>query len=82
MSENRKARSLIRSTLNELVSTALVENHQVTILGDLNAAPPGGRWGYPQWSTTGKEDLVMNEWVQTSGLTEVLQHGKPTQRGG
>ena len=37
-SENRKARSLLRSTLNELVSAALVENHRVAILGDFNAA--------------------------------------------
>ncbi len=77
-SEKRKALSLMCSTLNELVSSALVENHQVAILGDFNAAPPGCRWGYSQWSATRKEDLVMNEWVQTSGLTEVLQHGKPT----
>jgi hypothetical protein len=62
-SENRKASSLLRSTLNELVSAALVENHRVAILGDFIAAPPGGRWGYSKWSATGKEDLVMNEWV-------------------
>jgi hypothetical protein len=77
-SENRKAQSLLCSTLNELVSTAIAEIHQVAILGDFNAASPGGRWGYSQWGATGKEDLVMNEWVQTNGLTEVLQHGKPT----
>jgi hypothetical protein len=47
-SANRKARSLICSTLNAVVSAALVENHQVVILGDLNAAPPEGRWGYSQ----------------------------------
>jgi hypothetical protein len=69
---------MLRSTLNELVSAALVENHRVAILGDFNAAPPGGRWGYSKWRAIGKEDLVMNEWVQASGLTEVLQHGKPT----
>ena len=46
-SKDRNARSLLRSTLNELVSAALVENHRVVVLGDFNAAPPGGRWGYP-----------------------------------
>ena len=25
-----------------------------------------------------KDDLAMNEWVQASGLTEILQQGKPT----
>ncbi len=68
---------MLHSALNELVSTALVENHQVAILGDFKTATPRGRWGYSQWSATGKEDLVMNEWVKTSGLTKVLQHSKP-----
>jgi hypothetical protein len=76
---HRKALSLMRSTLYELVSAARAENHQVAILGDFNAAPLEGRWGYSRWRATMKEDLIMNEWVQTSGLTEVLQHGKPTQ---
>jgi hypothetical protein len=69
----------MRSTLYELVSAARAENHQVAILGDFNAAPLEGRWGYSRWRATMKEDLIMNEWMQTSGLTEVLQHGKPTQ---
>ncbi len=81
-SENQNATSLLRSTLNELVSAALVENHRVAVLGDFNAAPPGGRWGYSKWSSTGKEDLVMNEWVQASGLTEVLHMANRPQRGG
>ncbi len=42
-STNRKARSLMRRTLHELVSAARVENHQVAALGDFNAAPPEGR---------------------------------------
>jgi hypothetical protein len=67
----------MRSTLHELVSAARVENHQVAILGDFNAAPLEGRCGYSRRSATVQEDLIMNEWVQTSGLTEVLQHGKP-----
>ncbi len=77
-STNRKARSLMRSTLHALVSAAQAENHQVAILGDFNAAPIEGRWVYFRWSASVKEDLIMNEWAQTSGLTEVLQHGKST----
>jgi hypothetical protein len=68
----------MRSTLHELVSAARVENHQVAILGDFNTAPPEGRQGYSRWSTMVQEDLIMNERVQTSCLTEVLQHGKLT----
>jgi hypothetical protein len=30
------------------------------------------------WSTTVKEDLIMNDWVQTSNLPEVLQQGNST----
>jgi hypothetical protein len=48
------------------------------MLGDFNAAPPGGRWGYSRWSATVKEDLIMNEWIQTNNLTEVFHQGEPT----
>ena len=77
-SANRKARSLVQHTLQDIVTTAQNENHRVVILGDFNAAPPGGRWGYSRWSATVKEDRIMNEWIQTTNLTEVFYQGKPT----
>ena len=77
-SANRRARSLVQQTLQDIVTTAQNENHRVVILGDFNAAPPGGRWGYSRWSATVKEDRIMNEWIQTTNLTEVFYQGKPT----
>jgi hypothetical protein len=42
-------------------NTYMIENHHAVILGDVNAAPPGGIWEYSQWSATRKENLVMNK---------------------
>jgi len=77
-SANRTARALVRNTLHDLVEKARKDGHRVAILGDFNAAPPGGRWGYSKWSAAAKEDQTMNDWVRTTNLTEVLQHEKPT----
>jgi hypothetical protein len=55
----------------------------VAILGDFNAAPPGGRWGYSKWIATAAEDRAMNDWLRAENLTEVLYHGRmptPTWR--
>jgi hypothetical protein len=73
-----KARSLIQHTLHEIVTSAQKEHYRVAILGDFNAAPSGGRWGYSRWSAMVKEELIMNDWIQTNNLTEVFQRGKPT----
>ena len=54
------------------------EGHRIAILGDFNAAPPEGRWGYSKWSATVREDRTMTDWVNKSNLIEVLQRGKPT----
>ena len=60
-SANRTARALIRHTLHDLVEKARKDGHRVAILGDFNAAPPGGRWGYSKWSATAKEDQTMTD---------------------
>ena len=57
---------------------ARLDGHQMAILGYFNAAPPGGRWGYSQWSVTVREDQTMSDWVETIDLTEVLQQEKLT----
>jgi hypothetical protein len=41
-----KLRKLILSTLEQILNTAKAEGHKVLLLGDVNAAPLGGRWGY------------------------------------
>ena len=77
-SSNRAARAHVRDTLRCMVNTAKQENCRMVILGDFNAAPPGGRWGYSKGSSAVKEDCAMTDWVQAANLTEVLPRGKPT----
>jgi hypothetical protein len=50
---------------------------RVLILGDFNAAPPKGRWGYATGSATVREDGTMENWVRDTNLTGVFQGGKP-----
>ncbi len=51
---------------------------RMVILGDFNAAPPGGRWGYSKWSAAAREDQTMTDWVREANLTEVFPRGKLT----
>ena len=75
---NRTVRAVVRAALGDLATKAREEGHRVVFLGDFNAAPPGGRWGYSKWSAAVKEDQTMSSWVTMTKLTEVLQQGKPT----
>jgi len=75
---NRKARALLHETLQALTSQARQKDHRLVLLGDFNAAPPMGRWGYARWSATAKEDCIMAAWIQESQLIEVSQRGKRT----
>jgi hypothetical protein len=43
---NRTAWALVRDALTGVINRAKKDGHRVAILGDFNAAPPGGRWGY------------------------------------
>jgi hypothetical protein len=74
---NRIARARVMAALSSLVVKARAEGHHVALLGDFNAAPPGGRWGYSRWSAAVKEDQTMTDWALKAGLTEVFQRGKP-----
>ena len=47
------------------------------LLGDFNAAPSGGRWGFAKWSSAAKEDCAMNGWTQKAGLTKILSGTNP-----
>ena len=51
-------------------------------LGDFNAAPPRGRWGYANGSRAVHEDKAMEDWILANKLTEVLPGllPKPTWR--
>ena len=77
-SANRTARAVVLATLSNLVTEAGAKGHRVAILGDFNAAPPGGRWGYSKWSAAVKEDQAMTDWINKTTLTEVFEKGRPT----
>ena len=76
-SSNRKDRALLRDTLEGIVTKARQDGHRAIIMGDFNAAPPGGRRGYARWSATQVEDRTMEAWVRGAELTEVLCRGVP-----
>ncbi len=51
----------MRDTLATMTEGAKKEGHRIVIVGDFNAAPPGGRWGYSKWSAAAAEDQTMND---------------------
>ncbi len=71
-SSNRTTRTLVRDTLRGIVDMARQDGCRMAILGDFNAAPPGGRWGYSRWSAAAREDRTMTDWVLAANLTEVF----------
>jgi hypothetical protein len=73
----RMARAQVRNTLQESHIIARRDGRRFLILGDFNAAPPKGRWGYSTGSATVREDGTMDKWVRETDLTEVFQGGKP-----
>ena len=44
----------------------------MVILGDANAAPEGGRWGYSRFSKTRTADEQTEAWFSRTGLREIL----------
>ena len=79
---NRTARTLLRDTLGTILETARAEGERTVFLGDFNAAPPRGRWGYANGSRAVHEDKAMEDWILANKLTEVLPGllPKPTWR--
>ena len=68
---NDPARHLLMLTLGHLKVLAAEGGHRLVIMGDANAAPQGGRWGYSPSSKVWAADQRMAEWVLGSGLREV-----------
>ena len=50
---------------------AAAAGHQLLIVGDINAAPAGGRWGYSSHSKVRRADEQVTAWHNSSGLLEV-----------
>ena len=64
-------RELVLSTLSHLVSQAAAHGWRLILIGDANAAPMGGRWGYSCASRTQKFDQQMDTWLAQTQLHEV-----------
>ncbi len=74
---NRLMREQVWNTLQDIVTTAKWVGHQSLLVGDFNAAPQGGRWGYAHGSATAGEDSHTEARIQEAGPTEVLPGRKP-----
>ena len=70
-------RELVLSTLAHITSLAQMQNLRLVIIGDANAAPAGGRWGYSHNTKTGVADQRMCEWLTSTLLREI--HSVPLQ---
>jgi len=68
---NSEARDLILCTLNHMQHLARERQCKFSILGDLNVASEGGRWGYSSNSRVHQFDRKMMEWISASGFREV-----------
>ena len=77
-SRNLIEADLFRRTVDCILEKVTVETHHVLLLGDVNAAPIGGCWGYSNHNAAVQHaDLQNLEWVTSSGLAEVA--GEPLE---
>jgi hypothetical protein len=61
---------LVRHTLDCILEQTGVATHHALLLGDVKAAPIGGRWGHSnRHAALHQVDLKTLEWVKASGLT-------------
>ena len=69
---NIAATGMVRRTLDCILEQTASENRRILLLGDVNSAPFGGRWGYSSKNhALLQADRIMMDWVISSGLTEV-----------
>ena len=69
---NTELRRLILSTLEQILKEAQAAGHKVMLLGDVNAAPRGGRWGYSLSSRLTRVDDEMDMWVSRQSCREIM----------
>ena len=66
------ARDMVLSTLAHISTQAQERGWRLVLLGDANAAPAGGRWGYSPGTKTRAADQQMNDWASRLRLREIL----------
>ena len=65
------SRELVLSTLAHISTLARTSCVKLVILGDANAAPAGGRWGYSPTTKTLAADQRMSDWLAQTELHEI-----------
>ena len=64
-------RSILLQTVVNMKTLAQACRGWFALIGDMNAAPDGGRWGYSSRSKTHEDDRLNLEWSHQCGLKEV-----------
>ena len=70
-SKHYQSREVILSTMETILTRAKESSHRVLLIGDVNSAPTGGRWGYSPSNRLAKLDREMCEWVSSHGCREI-----------
>ena len=65
--DNAALREMLLQTLAHMNALALACGGRFALVGDMNAAPEGGRWGYSSRSKTRAADLLTTDWASTLG---------------
>ena len=65
------ARSLLLGTVEQLTQQVKDSGGRILILGDMNAAPDGGRWGYSRRTRTRAADDCTSTWASRNCLQEI-----------
>ena len=68
---NAHLRSILLSTLSLTKDRLPSTSRRLICLGDFNAAPEGGRWGYSRNSKTRQADQLTSDWASHNRLQEV-----------
>ena len=68
--ENSEAQDMVLCTLHHIQQIAQEKDCKFSILGEVNPALEGERWGYSTHSRVHRFDRKMQEWISTSGSFE------------
>ena len=66
-SSNSQAREMVLATIEHLALEIQTRRGRLVVLGDANAAPEGGRWGYSRYTKTPMADEQTDKWFPGRG---------------
>jgi len=70
--DNTELRNQLLSSLTDIMNAAKAEQHKILLIGDVNAAPIGGRWGYSVSSKLKTIDADFDRWVSAQQCREIM----------